>query len=468
MGIALALITFAVYWPVLRHGFVSYDDQPYVTENVHVQAGLTKASVIWAWSTFHASNWHPVTWLSHILDCQMHGLKAGGHHFTSLLIHVANVVLLFAVLRRMTGAMWRSAVVAALFAWHPLHVESVAWVAERKDVLSTLFWLLTMAAYASYVESQRRRPGAKLQIQGRYILALLFFALGLLSKPMVVTLPLVLLLLDYWPLHRITFSAARNAQGKEGSETRGPPAGLTWRELVMEKTPFLVLTVLSCIVTLVAQRAGGALASTGVVPPALRLTNAVVSYVRYVEKIFWPQKLAVFYPLPTAWPWELVAAAAVFLAAVSIAAIVERRRRPYLCVGWFWFVGTLAPVIGLVQAGLQAMADRYTYVPSIGLFIVAAWGGAELAAKWSPGKWAPAAVASAAALTGCLVLTHIQLQYWKDSVVLFQHALAVTGPNSVACINEGAALAAQGALAEGITQLREGIQLNPDNGYACG
>ena len=258
VGIALALITFAVYWPVLRHGFVSYDDQPYVTENVHVQAGLTKASVIWAWSTFHASNWHPVTWLSHILDCQMHGLKAGGHHFTSLLIHVANVVLLFAVLRRMTGAMWRSAVVAALFAWHPLHVESVAWVAERKDVLSTLFWLLTMAAYASYVESQRRRPGAKLQIQGRYILALLFFALGLLSKPMVVTLPLVLLLLDYWPLHRITFSAARNAQGKEGSETRGPPAGLTWRELVMEKTPFLVLTVLSCIVTLVAQRAGGA------------------------------------------------------------------------------------------------------------------------------------------------------------------------------------------------------------------
>jgi protein O-mannosyl-transferase len=456
-GFALALITLAVFWPVARYGFVNYDDQPYVTENARVQAGLTRASVAWAFATFHASNWHPVTWLSHMVDCQLYGLKPGRHHFTSLLLHVANVLLLFGVLRRMTGATWRSAVVAALFAWHPLHVESVAWVAERKDVLSTFFWLLTMAAYAPYAEIKRQTPNARLQIRGLYLLALLFFALGLLSKPMVVTLPFVLLLLDYWPLQRFACARARGVQAENQTRTR---------DLVMEKIPFLVLTVASCVVTLLAQKAGGALASTGIAPVALRLGNAVVSYARYAQKIFWPQKLAIFYPLPSSWPWESVAAAAVFLVAVSIIAILARRRCPWLAVGWFWFVITLAPVIGLVQVGLQAMADRYTYVPAIGLFIAVVWGVNELAAKWGQSRWAIAA--TAAALAACLILTRVQLGYWKDSVVLFQHALDVTGPSSVACVNEGTALLARGSLAEGIAQLRQGIDLNPNNAYACG
>jgi len=467
-GFVLALITFIIFWPTMQCGFVNFDDQPYVTENVQVQAGLTKASLVWAFCTFHASNWHPVTWLSHMLDCQMYGLKAGGHHFTNMLLHVANVLLLFAVLRRMTGAVWRSALVAALFAWHPLHVESVAWIAERKDVLSTLFWLLAMAAYVRHVETKRRSPpGSGVRLQTHYFLALLFFGLGLSSKPMVVTLPFVLMLLDYWPLHRLACSASPKLKSKEKSRTPTIQRSLTWRDLVMEKTPFLTLAVISCIMTIHAQRTGGALASTETVPPVLRVANAAVSYVRYLLKIIWPHKLAVFYPLPASWPWELVMAAAVFLMAVSIAVILWRRRWPFLVVGWFWFIGTLVPVIGLVQAGAQSMADRYTYVPSIGLFIMLAWGGAELAARWRQGRWALAA-AGGAALVACLILTRIQIQYWKDSVVLFEHALTVTGPNPVACVNEGAALIARGDLSEGIAQLRQGIALNPDNAYACG
>ncbi|HZQ47531.1 MAG TPA: hypothetical protein VFC07_10995, partial [Verrucomicrobiae bacterium] len=362
----LALITVAVYWPVTRFAFINYDDTDYVIYNAAIQKGVTTAGVEWALKTGYASNWHPLTWISHMVDCGLYGLKPGGHHLTNLLFHTANVVLLFLILGQFTGAMWRSALVAALFAWHPLHVESVAWVSERKDVLSTFFWLLTMAAYGAYAKASKvQGPGSKVG----YCLALLAFALGLLSKPMVVTLPFVLLLLDYWPLKRI-------AELNKDNLAR----------LVLEKIPFFILAMLECVVTFWAQKSGDAVVKSAALPFSARVANALVSYVRYLWKTIWPENLAAPYPFSHNWTFWTAAGAGLFLVIISAVVLWRIRAQPYLAVGWFWFLGTLVPVIGLVQVGIQSMADRYTYVPLIGIFIMLAWSIPDRWAKWpSPG-----------------------------------------------------------------------------------
>jgi tetratricopeptide (TPR) repeat protein len=421
----LALVTLAVYWPVFHCEFVDYDDDTYITGNRHVQSGLTWESLRWAFTTRYASNWHPLTWISHMLDCQFYGLNPGGHHATNVVLHLLNSVLLFAVLRRMTGTQWRSAFVAALFALHPLHVESVAWVAERKDVVSTFLGLLALMMYAPYVElSKVQSPKSKVF----YGLALLFFTLALMAKPMLVTLPFVLLLLDFWPLRRMP--ATMRFFGREIG-TPKPSGGkanyrATLARLVAEKLPLLVLSCSCCVITVWAQT----IAMRGLenVNVTSRISNAVVSYCRYVNKMVWPAGLAVLYPFPQTVSIGHLTMATVALACLSYLAIRCAKRRPYLVTGWFWFLGTLVPVIGLVQVGLQSMADRYTYVPLIGLFIIIAWGGYDLARRW---QLRPAALVPIAVLPilACIPVTRAQLGYWRNSVVLFEHALRRTSEN---------------------------------------
>ncbi len=465
VSLVLLLGTFFLYFPVLRHDFVNYDDPKYVTENVQVKNGLTLAGELWAFKTGHAHNWHPLTWLSHELDCRLYGLKPAGHHLTNLLFHLANTLLLFGVLFSMTGALRRSALVAALFAWHPLHVESVAWVAERKDVLSAFFWLLAMAAYARYVsESKARSPAARVF----YGLTLLSLVLGLMSKPMVVTLPFVLLLLDYWPLGRSAACgvtarpAKRSGDGSaELGKTDEPvvrPVRLT--SLLWEKAPMLALVFASCVVTFFVQNRGGTLASLEAIPLPDRFTNALVSYFEYIRKMFWPNDLAVFYPLEPAravWQW---AGAGLFLLAISLAVIIPGRRRPYLVVGWFWFLGTLLPVIGLVQVGAQAMADRYSYLPSIGLLIMVVWGIGELTQSW-PRRNFILGSASAAVLAACAYCTATQLGYWRNSLTLFGHALEVTKNNATAHEALGQALDAQGQFGEAMGHYLAALKIDP-------
>ena len=367
--------------------------------------GITRAGLAWAATAKVASNWHPLTMLSHMLDCQLFGLDPAGHHATSLLLHLANVLLLFEVLRRMTGAAGRSAAVAALFAVHPTHVESVAWVAERKDVLSALFWILAMGAWARYA----RRPSS-----GRYLLVALLMVLGLTAKPMVVTLPFALLLLDVWPLDRL---------------------GLGWKRLAIEKLPLLALSAASSLITLHYQQTS--LAPLDIVPWSLRAANALVSYVAYLGKLFLPRSLAVFYPIPLAIPGWKVAGAAFLLIALTALAVWRARREPWLLTGWLWFLGTLVPVIGLVQVGRQAMADRYTYIPSIGLFLAVVWSVAGLL------KEHRAALTAAAGIVVLVLaaITRVQVGYWADSATLFRHALAATGDgNYLAHIGLGKAL----------------------------
>jgi tetratricopeptide (TPR) repeat protein len=451
----LALATLTVFLPVARQGYVNYDDSDYVTENAHVQSGLKWANVVWAFTTGHASNWHPLTWLSHMLDCQLFGSKAGPQHLVSVGFHIANTLLLFLLLRRMTGALWRSALVAALFALHPLHVESVAWVSERKDVLSAFFFLLTVGAYVRYVEVQSRRakvqsPGAgaprfTLHASRYYLLSLLFFALGLMSKPMLVTMPFVLLLLDYWPLQRSRPSAL-NSQPS------------TFFRLVAEKAPFVLLAAASSVVTFIVQRKGGAVSTA--LTFGERIANALVSYVRYIGKMFWPENLSILYPHPGHWPaWQVMASASVLLA-VSVAVILMGRKRPYLVVGWLWFCGTLIPVIGLVQVGIQSMADRYTYVPLIGLFIMLAWGIAELIPV-RPWRGSALAVGAAALLAACACLTGRQIRFWRDSEALFRHAVQVTRNNYLAYNNLGFYLSGQGRTTEAMENYRLALKINP-------
>lgn len=384
----LALLTLAAYLPVLANGFIRFDDPLYVTRNAWVKAGLTWDGFVWALTANVASNWHPLTLLSHMLDCELFGMDPLGHHLTSLLLHTASAVLLFEALRRMTGSVWRSAAVAALFALHPTHVESVAWVAERKDVLSGFFWMLTLLAWERYV----REPSPK-----RYAAVALFLAAGLLSKPMVVTLPFVLLLLDVWPLRR----------------------GIPWKIRVKEKLPLFALVAASCLVTVIAQ--SGAIGMASRFPMKLRLANAVLSYVAYLGKTLLPTKLAVFYPMPAEFPAWKVAGAALLLAALTVLAFKAGR---YAAVGWLWFLGTLVPVIGIVQVGGQSMADRYTYIPTIGLFLIAAWGWPRRAG------WVLAPVLLALAIG-----TRLQIRHWEDSETLFRHAAAVTERNFIAHLN---------------------------------
>ena len=439
---ALVLLAAAVYAPVARFDFVRFDDPDYVAQNDHVRAGLTWLGARWAFTTGHVANWHPLTWLSHMLDVQLFGVDAGAHHVVNAVFHVANMLLLFVVLRRMTGASGRSAVVAALFAVHPLHVESVAWVSERKDVLSTFFWMLTLIAYVRYVE----RPAAR-----RYAAVLSLFALGLLSKPMVVTLPFVLLLLDVWPLGRLEpWRHGRLSLGR----------GATALRLVREKLPLFALAALSAAITVVVQRRWGAVGGLAEYPLGVRAGNALVSYAAYLAKLVWPSNLSAFYPYRATVATSMVVGAGALLLAVTIAAVRVSRTRPYALVGWLWFVGTLLPVIGLVQAGLQSMADRYTYVPAIGIFVVASWGGAELAARWLGGRLTP--IAAGLVVVAFAVAASRQVPVWKDSVTLWQHAVDVTTGNAYANYNLGVVLVQAGRVDEGIARFEEALRIQPD------
>jgi Tfp pilus assembly protein PilF len=437
LALALAALALAVYLPVRQAGFLTYDDQHYVRENPHVSSGLTAANAAWAFTAFSAGNWHPLTWISHMADCQIFGLDPAGHHLVNALLHALNAALLFHVFARLTGAPWRSLFLAALFAVHPLNVESVAWIAERKNVLSTLFWLLTLAAYHRYV----LRPGT-----GRYLAVAGAFALGLLSKPMVVTLPLVLLLLDFWPLGRL--------------DPRARDAPRVARRLVLEKVPLLALAAASALLTVLAQRAGGAITSLQDIPFGLRVANALTAYVRYLGKAAWPAELSAFYPHPgAALPLWKPALAGLVLVAVSAAVVRAAPARGYLPVGWFWYLGTLVPVIGLVQVGSQAMADRYAYVPLIGVFLVAVWGLGDLLAR----RPRELALAGACAVAALAAAARHQVARWHDSRALFEHALRVTEGNDVAHLNLGIVEAQERRWDRAGAHFQEALRVRPDS-----
>ena len=447
----LAAATLVVYWQVQYHDFINYDDPAYVTSNRHVKAGLTVSGISWAATTMELSNWHPLTWIFHMADCQFFGLNPAGHHWTNLLFHLLNVIVLFYILHHFTGELWKSAVVAALFAVHTLNVESVAWVSERKNVLSTFFWMLTMLAYGYYTVHPQWK---------RYIVVLAVFALGLLAKPMLVTLPFVLLLLDFWPLRRTQFNLSNgNARKRDG---RWIPAGegktfFVW--LLSEKIPFFILAIISIIMTLRAA-SEQAIAATEVLHIIIRIENSIMSYVRYIGKLMWPERLAVFYPYLHSWPTGQVAGAALLLVFITAAVIWKSRTFPYLAVGWFWYLGTLVPVIGLVQVGMQAMADRYMYIPMIGLFIMVAWGVPDLL-RGRRARTMILAAASGLIFFLLMICTYFQAQHWQNSVRLFRHAISVTSGNHVAHNLLGNALRDMGQLEEAATNYRQATAINP-------
>ena len=440
---AIIISTFAVYWQTTGHPFIELDDPLYVTDNPRVKAGISPEGIAWAFTATEAANWHPLTWLSHMLDVELFGMDAGKHHLTNVLFHAANAALLLLVLFRMTGALWPSAFSAALFALHPLHVESVAWVAERKDVLSTFFMFLTLWSYARYAE----RPGP-----GRYAPVLLLFALGLLSKPMLVTLPFALLLLDFWPLGRLS------PPGKGG--------GAPLPRLLAEKVPLFALSAASCVVTWLAQAEGGAMNALGAFPLRTRLANAAVSCAAYLGKTVWPVSLAVFYPHPgNALPAWQVAGAVLLLGGLTALSIALLRRAPYLAVGWFWYLGTLVPVLGLVPVGAHAMADRYTYVPLVGLFVAIAWGIDDLAAGLRHRKRI-LAVGAVTLLCAATALTVVQARYWRSGIALFSRALEVTTNNGMAQHNLGVIRHKQGRMDLAVMHYREAIRITPMDSLA--
>lgn len=428
LSLALLVLTAAVYAPVRHYPFLNYDDADYVTEKPLVAAGLTRAGFVWAWTGTHVGNWHPLTSVSHMLDCQLFGLNPGPHHLINLLLHLLSTLLLFGFLSRATAQPWPSAAVAALFALHPLHVESVAWIAERKDVLSTFFWMLTLWAYLGYL----RNAGT-----GRYAVLLAAYAAALLSKPMVVTLPFTLLLLDVWPLGRI-----------EGKNPR------TLLPLVIEKLPLMVMSVAISVITFIVQTGAAAVLPSALSPMSDRVANVLTSYVMYLSNTVWPAGLAAFYPFEAPLPVWQVGGAAVLLLGITGFVVRYGRSYPYLPVGWLWYVGTLAPVIGLVRFGSQARADRYTYVPSIGLYLIAAWGIPDLLARWKH-RQEVCAVVGVSAVAACAVLTTFQLEYWRDSISLFQHALSVTPDNELARQGLAGAYLAAGQRDEWQHQLAE-------------
>ena len=437
--ILLVIATFIAYMQVLKYGFItSFDDTEYLTSNWNIKAGLTKESIVWAFSTSYASNWHPVTWLSHMLDYEFYGLEPFGHHLTSLLFHIINTLLLFGVLLKMTGALGRSGLVAVLFALHPLNVESVAWVSERKNVLSTFFLLLTLWAYVRYVDKKNAR---------NYLLVVLLLALGLMSKPMLVTLHFVLLLLDFWPLKR--FGEVRPAR------------------LIFEKVPLFILLIGSCVATFIAQKSGGAIRSSEFSSLYFRVANALVSYFEYLRNMLWPSGLSVFYPHPgNALPIWKPLACTIVLVVVTIWVVKEIRRAPYLAVGWFWYLGTLVPVIGIVQVGEQAMADRYTYVSLIGIFIAIAW---SLPEQIKTGKEKLLPILSGIVISLLIALTWIQVSHWKNSITLFKHAINVTDTKylGVATIHAflGDAYHREGELDIAISEFKKSLDLDPVNLY---
>ena len=481
IALALAVGTIGLYWPITHDAFINFDDNAYVTDNPHVKAGLTWAGVKWAFTSGYAANWHPLTWISHMLDCQLFGVNAADHHMMNIFFHTANTVLLFILLTYMTGALGRSAFVAALFAWHPLHVESVAWASERKDVLSAFFWMLTLLCYARYArpsphpgslpshpmggereqpldvvhssKDDRRSPGSATPpssiVHPRfafYGLALFFFACGLMSKPMVVTLPFVLLLLDFWPLGRWTDGTYRT------NETNGTP-----KRLIIEKIPFFVLSFAACAITYLVQRHGGAVVVNDRL--SIRASNAFWAYERYISKTFWPTNLSIVYPYVRHGLVLLGIGSALLLVVCSIAFIALARRRPYLFTGWFWFLGTLVPVIGFVEIGPASMADRYTYIPDIGLFILVTWTVADFFGSRRQ-LFIPAA-AGIAVLAACLWLTSIQISYWRNSITLFTHAIQVTTDNAVANACVGQALDVAGDDTDALKYCREAVRIDP-------
>ena len=441
--LALTITTLIVYGQVCRNGFVGYDDPFYITNNPHVKGGITPESIIWAFTTTVSANWHPLTWLSHMLDCQLFGVNPLWHHLTSVLFHIANTLLLFRILKRMTSEIWTSAFVAAAFALHPLHVESVAWAAERKDVLSGLFWMLTIASYIRYTEHRST---------GRYLLVFLVLGLGLLAKPMLVTLPFVLLLLDYWPLGRLQW-------GHQFGRQRQP----TWR-LIVEKVPMFVLSAVSSVIAYAVQQSTGAMELGKSYPLGFRISNAVVSYIAYIGKIIYPSRLAVLYPYPQdGLPlWQPIVS---FLMLVVISAGVIYAGRRYLATGWFWYIGTLVPVIGLVQIGNQAMADRYTYLPSIGIFIMVAWGIAELSAKWRH-RGIVLGICAGVVLTALSICTLLQTRYWQNDLALYERAISVTENNYIMHSNYGTSLSEERRDNEALKHLRIALQINPSYYYA--
>jgi tetratricopeptide (TPR) repeat protein len=460
--LVLCVATVAVYSQVHNFAFLELDDVQAIPGNPHVRDGFSWAAIVWAFSTGYAANWFPVTWMSHMLDCQLFGLDAGWHHLTNVLIHTVNSVLLFALMKRMTGLLWQSAFVAFVFALHPLHVESVAWVSERKDVLFAFFWFLSTWLYVDFVERRTIR---------NYLLMALAFCLGLMSKQMIVTLPFTLLLLDVWPLKRmrsldprpsgwreLQLAASASAGVRAGEFESGSPP--FFREaiakLILEKVPLIVLAIAASAITILVQRQGGAVQSLQEIPFTLRAANALISYIAYLTNFVWPLGLAAFYTYPFHLPAWKVVSAALLLAAISILAVVQFRIRPYLAVGWFWYLGTLAPVIGLIQVGYQSRADRYTYVPLIGISIMIAFA-------W-PKKFAPAA-----AIVVCsfwLLMTWIQVGYWQDGVALHRHTIAVTDRNYRAHEDLGVELAKRGDYQQALRELYTSVEENPEQAHA--
>jgi tetratricopeptide (TPR) repeat protein len=521
--LALAALTLAVYWPVRHHDFINLDDPGYVTENWHIQGGLTRTSLAWAFFNLHGehSYWHPVTWVSHMLDCRLFGLNPGPHHLVNVAFHIANALLVLLVLRRMTGAFWRSALVAALFALHPLQVDTVAWVTERKNVLSTFFWLLTLWAYGRYAEKSKVQelksetrgpatqntqpatrntpcsavPGSRFEVQRSmfdvppsspssilhppssifYLLSLFLFAVGLMCKPALVTLPFVMLLLDYWPLQRYQ-PAPHNLKPPA---RKFHPSSFILHPLLLEKLPFLALAAAAAFITVAGHHE---LRATASLPWEWRVENALVSYARYLGKAFWPTHLAVFYPHPGAWPAWAVGGSALMLLAVSGWVMWRARRAPYLVTGWLWFLGVLVPMIGLIQAGGQAMADRFAYVPLIGLFIMIVWGAHDMATMIQhghratrintdsdfgfrisdfPRRRAVPIGGAVLVLAGCVALTSRQLSYWQNSITLFQHALQVTRNNACAHFSLGYGLADEGKTQEAMQEWELALKIDP-------
>jgi tetratricopeptide (TPR) repeat protein len=429
----LIALVWLIYGQTLRHEFVNYDDNVYIYENPHVTTGLNLNGLAWAFSHVYSSNWHPVTAISHMADCEFFDLNAGGHHFTNVLLHTITSVLLLLVLREMSGAVWRSGFVAAVFAVHPLHVESVAWIAERKDILSGLFFVLTLGAYIRYVRAKSIR---------RYLLVVFLLALGLMSKPMLVTIPFILLLLDYWPLRRSA-------------------AAVTTRSLLIEKIPLFILSVASCAATLIAQR--GSMVQTEQLPMMSRLGNAIVTCVTYLRQMLWPRNLACFYPYSNSnLTIEKVAIAIGLIAAASIAAIYSRETRPYFFTGWFWHLGMLVPVIGLVQVGLQSHADRYTYLPQIGLYLAVAWGASDVASQLRFGRQVLSILAVSTIIISS-TLASIQAGYWRTSDELWKHTLAVTNDNDIAHYGLGDVYMRRGQFDEAVTEFSAAERIRPES-----
>lgn len=434
----LIVVTFAIFWQVQSFEFTNYDDDRYVSENYHILTGLKWDNIIWVFTSEHSESWHPLTGLSHMLDCQLFGLDAGRHHLVNLLFHTANALLLFTVFRKMTGALWQSAFVATLFAVHPLHVESVAWVSERKDVLSTFFWFLTMAAYFHYVKNPKT---------SRYILTLVLFALGLMAKPMPVTLPFVLLLLDYWPFERFERK--------------------NWHHLILEKIPFFILSTISSVITFLVQKNAGTVGGIELFPLTSRVANAIISYAKYIEKMICPIDLAAYYPYNDKFPVPMVFTVAVILITITFIVIRLGKKYKYLPIGWFWYLGTLVPVIGLVQVGDQAMADRYTYIPLTGLFIIITWVASDTLTKWKCRKII-LSLFSLVIIPILSVCTWFQVGYWRDSESLYEHALQMTSENYRIYYNLGLALTKKQKFDKATVMFQRAIQLKPDSyqGYS--